>query len=256
MDPGHRNRDPWPWSGFGGGEIPLPGGHREDAEAVFRGPRPRPLRFPRGNPQPRHCAIPFRLVEPEHTFRRVEWTPLHPPEDFSFSRCRILHAGREVEGWIYTPHPETKADHFQPPTMLEVLAPFLPGIAYGDEVTLRWRGARWRSARRSGSGTLPGGGRTLCRNDCPYRYFLTRIVAERPWASRPSTLAKASTIGADLRIESLSWRTMLVRRWNMSTVRPGRTCPRPPSAARGSVRQGNRRRRRANRCRGRSRPRS
>jgi hypothetical protein len=79
----------------------------------------------------------FRLVEPEHTFRRVEWTHLHPPEDFSFSRCRILHAGLEVGGWIYTPHPETKADHFQPPTMLEVLAPFLPGIAYGDEVTLR-----------------------------------------------------------------------------------------------------------------------
>lgn len=83
------------------------------------------------------APLRFRLVEPEHTFRRVEWTHLHPPEDFSFSHCRILHAGREVEGWIYTPHPGTKADHFQPPTMIEVLAPFLPGIAYGDEVTLR-----------------------------------------------------------------------------------------------------------------------
>ncbi len=82
------------------------------------------------------APLRFRLVAPEYTFRRVEWTPLHPPEDFSFSRCRIRHAGREAEGWIYTPHPETKADHFQPPTMLEVLAPLLPGISYGDEVTL------------------------------------------------------------------------------------------------------------------------
>lgn len=83
------------------------------------------------------APLRFRLVAPAHTFRRVEWTHLHPPEDFSFSRCRLIHGGQEVDGWIYTPHPETKADHFQPPTMLEVLAPFVPGIAYGDRVSLR-----------------------------------------------------------------------------------------------------------------------
>ena len=79
----------------------------------------------------------FRLLHPAHTFHRVEWTHLHPPETFSFSRCRIGHCGREVDAWIYTPHPETKADHFQPPTMLEILAPFLVGVSYGDAVTLR-----------------------------------------------------------------------------------------------------------------------
>lgn len=79
----------------------------------------------------------FRLRHPAHTFHRVEWTHLHPPETFSFSRCRIGHGGREVDAWIYTPHPGTKADHFQPPAMLEILAPFLPGVGYGDAVTLR-----------------------------------------------------------------------------------------------------------------------
>lgn len=78
----------------------------------------------------------FVLAKPAHTFRRVAWTDLHPPEDFSFSRCRIVYGGAEQTGWIYTPHPETKAAHFQPPTMLEVIAPPVPGIGYGDAVEL------------------------------------------------------------------------------------------------------------------------
>ena len=29
----------------------------------------------------------FTVRNPEFTFRQVEWTTRHPPEDFSFSRC-------------------------------------------------------------------------------------------------------------------------------------------------------------------------
>jgi hypothetical protein len=79
----------------------------------------------------------FVLVQPRHTFRRVEWTHLHPPEDFSFSQCIVGFGGRDYAGWVYTPHPETKAAHFQPPTLMEILAPSIPGIAYGDCVDLR-----------------------------------------------------------------------------------------------------------------------
>src|SRR5512140_2352625 len=32
----------------------------------------------------------FRLEHPEYTFRQVEWTDLHPPEHFSFSRCKVI----------------------------------------------------------------------------------------------------------------------------------------------------------------------
>ena len=78
----------------------------------------------------------FALMKPAHTFRRVTWTELHPPEDFSFSRCRVAHRGVEQAGWVYTPHPETKAAHFQPPTMLEILAPWIEGVGYGDSVEL------------------------------------------------------------------------------------------------------------------------
>src|SRR5512135_2302200 len=46
----------------------------------------------------------FRMVKPEYTFRHVAWTDLHPPEDFSFSRCRVVHRDLEYDGWVYYPH--------------------------------------------------------------------------------------------------------------------------------------------------------
>lgn len=74
----------------------------------------------------------FRPVKPEYTFERVEWTDLHPPETFSFSRCRVIYKGNEYNGWVYHPHPETKLRNFQNPSLLEVIATEIPGIRYDD----------------------------------------------------------------------------------------------------------------------------
>ena len=76
----------------------------------------------------------FKLIKPEFTFRNVEWTDLHPPENFSFSRCKVIYKEIEYEGWVYYPHPETKLRHFQDPSLLEVIALPIPKIKYGDEV--------------------------------------------------------------------------------------------------------------------------
>ena len=76
----------------------------------------------------------FKLIKPEFTFRNVEWTDLHPPENFSFSRCKVIYRDIEYEGWVYYPHPETKLRHFQDPSLLEVIAYPIPGIKYGDDV--------------------------------------------------------------------------------------------------------------------------
>ena len=76
----------------------------------------------------------FQLIKPEFTFHNVEWTDLHPPEHFSFSRCRVIYKDVEYEGWIYYPHPETKRRNFQDPSLLEVIAYPIPEIQYGDEV--------------------------------------------------------------------------------------------------------------------------
>lgn len=78
----------------------------------------------------------FKLAQPELTFRNVNWTPHHPPEDFSFSRCRIKYRDTAYDGWIYYPHPETKQRHFQNPSLIEVITTRIPDIAYGDEVEL------------------------------------------------------------------------------------------------------------------------
>ena len=76
----------------------------------------------------------FQLIKPEFTFYNVEWTDLHPPEHFSFSRCKAVYKDIEYEGWVYYPHPETKRRHFQNPSLLEVIATPIPEILYGDEV--------------------------------------------------------------------------------------------------------------------------
>jgi hypothetical protein len=76
----------------------------------------------------------FRMARPPLTLRGVKWTDLHPPEDFSFSSCKVLFEGMEYDGWVYYPHPETKIRHFQDPSLLEVIARPIPGIEYGNRV--------------------------------------------------------------------------------------------------------------------------
>lgn len=78
--------------------------------------------------------LEFTMLKPEFTFQHVEWTDLHPPEHFSFSRCKVVFKESEYDGWVYYPHPETKLRHFQNPSLLEVIAMPIAGIQYGDEL--------------------------------------------------------------------------------------------------------------------------
>lgn len=82
------------------------------------------------------APLTFVMSAPEMTFERVEWTDLHPPETFSFSRCKVIFKNKEYAGWVYYPHPETKKDHFQNPSLIEVITYEIPEIRYGDEVAL------------------------------------------------------------------------------------------------------------------------
>ena len=76
----------------------------------------------------------FKLIKSEFAFLNVEWTDLHPPEHFSFSRCKVIFKNIEYDGWVYYPHPETKLRNFQNPLLLEVIAMPISEIKYGDEV--------------------------------------------------------------------------------------------------------------------------
>jgi hypothetical protein len=78
------------------------------------------------------APLRFELFHPAYTFRQVAWTDLHPPEDFSFSNCEVIFKGKEYDGLVYYPHPETKIRHFQNPSLIEVISVKIPGIAYGN----------------------------------------------------------------------------------------------------------------------------
>jgi hypothetical protein len=78
----------------------------------------------------------FDLVKPEFTFRDVRWTDLHPPEHFSFSRCKVVHQTATHDGWIYYPHPETKRRNFQNRSLIEVIAAFIARLNYGDPLEI------------------------------------------------------------------------------------------------------------------------
>ena len=82
-------------------------------------------------------------------FERVKWHPDMPAETFSFSRIRIVHRGVSHPALVYWPHPETKAEHFQPGCVAEVIAPKIEGLAYGDGVAIESdpRQVAWRWAR-------------------------------------------------------------------------------------------------------------
>ena len=78
----------------------------------------------------------FEMTSPEITFEHVEWTDLHPPETFSFSRCTLIYRGARYAGWVYYPHPETKIRHFENPSIIEILTQHIPDIHYGDEIEI------------------------------------------------------------------------------------------------------------------------
>lgn len=81
----------------------------------------------------------WRLLQADYTFRALRWTDLHPPEDFSFIRIQLLWQAQSYAGYIYYPHPATKMQHFQSPSMLELFLPWIATISYGARARLIYR---------------------------------------------------------------------------------------------------------------------
>ena len=83
------------------------------------------------------APLTFALENPEFTFRDVHWAPGFPSEDFSFSRCFVLHNDIWHDALIYYPHPETKIGHFQNASIMEIITMHLPQIGYGDQLAVK-----------------------------------------------------------------------------------------------------------------------
>lgn len=78
----------------------------------------------------------FKLYNPQYTFELVKWNPHSPPETFSFSFCQVIYNKGKYTGLIYYPHPETKPNHFQDDSTLEILTQPLDFIEYGHSIEL------------------------------------------------------------------------------------------------------------------------
>ena len=82
------------------------------------------------------APLVWSLLRAAYRFEQVEWTHLHPAKTFSFVPLQLTWGGLRVAAWLYYPHPETKAAHHQAADVMEIIAPRLAGLEYGDAVGL------------------------------------------------------------------------------------------------------------------------
>ena len=78
----------------------------------------------------------FSSLEPLRMFPNIKWCDEFPAEDFSFFDARLCVRGNWHTGLIYYPHPDTKPDHQQDRSTVEVLMPWIDDLSYGQEVRL------------------------------------------------------------------------------------------------------------------------
>jgi hypothetical protein len=74
------------------------------------------------------------IVKPEYFMKEIKWTDVYPPENFYLSPAELTFRGKTYKGMIYIPDPATKPDHFNPATVIDVIAPYIEGLAYGSEI--------------------------------------------------------------------------------------------------------------------------
>lgn len=83
------------------------------------------------------APLTWQLLLAHHTFENLRWTDLHPPETFSFVDLQVRWQDAWHAGWLYYPHPETKATHFQNSSVLELILPKLDGLSVGTRLRIR-----------------------------------------------------------------------------------------------------------------------
>jgi len=82
--------------------------------------------------KPRTCT----LINPEFTFPNVKWCPEYDPDTFSFSRCRIIFVELTIDAFVYFHHLKNREGQFWEDSVIEIIAPYIPGLRYGWGVKL------------------------------------------------------------------------------------------------------------------------
>ncbi len=82
------------------------------------------------------APLSFRIGKGKYFFEGIAWSEHIPPENFYFFDTALVYKGKRYEGLIYMPDPETKVDHEQLATVLELILPPIEGISTNDLVGL------------------------------------------------------------------------------------------------------------------------
>jgi len=72
----------------------------------------------------------------DYEFDDVLWLEKFPAECFAFIHCQLEINQQTTKALVYHVKQESKIDHFQPDNVVEVLAPKLDGVSYGQQGTL------------------------------------------------------------------------------------------------------------------------
>lgn len=84
------------------------------------------------------APLSFKLKQADIAFKNILWAEGFPSENFSFVRCNIIYKEQRYPALVYYPHPETKVQHFQSDSLIEVLCEKIKGVSYGDSVIIEY----------------------------------------------------------------------------------------------------------------------
>ncbi|MGB5359336.1 MAG: hypothetical protein WBN27_05275 [Eudoraea sp.] len=78
----------------------------------------------------------YEIKKPKHFFKNIDWSDYIPPENFYFFDVTLYDKDKTYKGLVYMPDPETKEDHIQKPTILELILPKIKDLDYGVMVDI------------------------------------------------------------------------------------------------------------------------
>ena len=80
--------------------------------------------------------LEYKIVEPYKFFKEILWSEYIPAENFYFFKLVLIHNKRRIGGLIYMPGPETKTEHHQNRSTLELILPKIENLNYGDSLNI------------------------------------------------------------------------------------------------------------------------
>ncbi|MGB5236117.1 MAG: hypothetical protein WBM43_09630 [Flavobacteriaceae bacterium] len=78
----------------------------------------------------------YEIIEPYRFFKEIRWSEYIPAENFYFFNFVVFRNHRRIGGLIYMPDPDTKIEHNQGASILELILPKIENLNYGDSLKI------------------------------------------------------------------------------------------------------------------------